>query len=127
VAKGSNPFRPAFPQGTQEECSIAAPPKKYYDILGHKLVPEHTILSEKEKKELLGKYNIKPDQLPRIMANDPAVISVGAKPGQIIKITRKSPTAKYAIAFRLVVESDTSESFVFAEPSEEFSSASEEM
>jgi DNA-directed RNA polymerase subunit H len=127
VAKGSNPFRPAFPQkGTQEECSIAAPPKKYYDILGHKLVPDHTILSEKEKKELLEKYEIRPDQLPRILANDPAVISAGAKPGQIIKITRKSPTAKYATAYRLVVESDTSESFVFAEPSEEFSAVSEE-
>jgi len=75
----------------------------------------------------LETYNIKTDQLPRILANDPAVLSTGAKPGQIVKITRKSPTAKYAIAYRLVVESDTSESFVFAEPTEEFSSASEEM
>jgi DNA-directed RNA polymerase subunit H len=84
-------------------------------------------LSEKEKKELLEKYHIKPDQLPRILTNDPAVISTGAKPGQIVKIIRKSPTAKYATAYRLVVESDTSESFTFAEPSEEFSTASEEM
>ncbi|MBN2599988.1 MAG: DNA-directed RNA polymerase subunit H [Candidatus Thermoplasmatota archaeon] len=91
------------------------------------LVPDHTILSEKEKKELLEKYHIKPDQLPRILANDPAVISTGARPGQIVKITRKSPTAKYATAYRLVVESDTSESFVFAEPSEDFSTASEEV
>ena len=72
-------------------------------------------------------YHIKPDQLPRILATDPAVISTGAKPGQIIKITRKSPTAKYATAYRLVVESDTSESFFFAQPSEESSTASEEM
>jgi DNA-directed RNA polymerase subunit H len=84
-------------------------------------------LSEKEKKELLEKYHIKPDQLPRILTNDPAVISTGAKPGQIVRIIRKSPTAKYATAYRLVVESDTSESFTFAEPSEEFSAASEEM
>jgi len=72
-------------------------------------------------------YDIRPDQLPRILANDPAVISAGAKPGQIVKIIRKSPTAKYATAYRLVVEGDTSESFVFAEPSEEFSAASEEI
>lgn len=71
-------------------------------------------------------YNITPDQLPRILANDPAVISTGAKPGQIVKIIRKSPTAKYATAYRLVVESDTSESFIFAEPTEEFSTPSEE-
>jgi len=75
----------------------------------------------------LDKYDIKPDQLPRILATDPAVISTGAKPGQIVKIIRKSPTAKYATAYRLVVESDTSESFLFTEPSEEFSTASEEM
>jgi DNA-directed RNA polymerase subunit H len=74
----------------------------------------------------LEKYNIKTDQLPRILANDPAVISTGAKPGQIVKIIRKSPTAKYATAYRLVVESDTSESFIFAEPTEEISTVSEE-
>jgi DNA-directed RNA polymerase subunit H len=95
--------------------------------LGHKLVPEHIILSEKEKKELLKEYDIRPDQLPRILANDPAVISIGAKPGQVMKIIRKSPTAKYSTAYRLVVKSDTSESFVFAEPSEEFITASEEI
>jgi hypothetical protein len=75
----------------------------------------------------LKEYDVRPDQLPRILANDPAVISAGAKPGQIVKIIRKSPTAKYATAYRLVVESDTSESFVFAEPSEEVSTASEEI
>jgi DNA-directed RNA polymerase subunit H len=74
----------------------------------------------------LEKYDIKTDQLPRILANDPAVISAGAKPGQIVKIIRKSPTAKYATAYRLVVESDTSESFIFAEPTEEVSTVSEE-
>jgi hypothetical protein len=75
----------------------------------------------------LEKYNIKLDQLPRILATDPAVLSTGAKPGQIVKIIRKSPTAKYAMAYRLVVESDTSESFIFTESSEDLSSSSEEM
>ena len=75
----------------------------------------------------MEEYDIRPDQLPRILANDPAVISIGAKPGQVMKIIRKSPTAKYSTAYRLVVKSDTSESFVFAEPSEEFITASEEI
>ena len=85
------------------------------------------ILTEKEKKELLEKFDIRPDQLPRIFVTDPAVQTIGAKPGQILKIIRKSPTAKYSTAYRVVVESDIAESFSFAEPAEDFSAPSEEM
>ena len=73
----------------------------------HELVPEHKILSEKESKDLLEKYEIKPDQLPKILDTDPAAISIGAKPGQIIKIVRKSRTAKQATVYRFVVESES--------------------
>ena len=75
--------------------------------MGHVLVPEHTILTEKECKDLLEKYHIKPDQLPKILNTDSAVMSIGAKPGQIVKILRKSQTAKQAIAYRLVVEGES--------------------
>ena len=75
------------------------------NITQHELVPDHTILSEKEKKELLEKYDIEPNQLPKILTSDPVSISISAKAEDIIKITRKSPTAKQAVAYRLVVES----------------------
>jgi len=74
--------------------------------MGHVLVPEHTILSEHECQELFKKYSIRPDQLPKILHTDPAVVAIGAKPGQIVKIERKSQTAKQAIAYRLVIESE---------------------
>jgi DNA-directed RNA polymerase subunit H (RpoH/RPB5) len=74
--------------------------------MGHRLVPLHEIISEKERDELFKKYNIKKDQLPRILDTDPVAVSIGAKPGQILKITRKSQTAKKAVAFRLVIESN---------------------
>ncbi len=70
----------------------------------HVLVPKHEILSEEERKALLEKYGIRPDQLPYILASDPAAKEIGAKPGDIIKITRKSPTAGVAIYYRYVVE-----------------------
>ncbi|MBU0497832.1 MAG: DNA-directed RNA polymerase subunit H [Candidatus Thermoplasmatota archaeon] len=61
---------------------------------------------DKETKELLKKYNIKPEQLPKLLNTDPTAIAIGAQPGQIVKITRKSPTAETAIAYRLVIESE---------------------
>jgi len=76
-----------------------------FDMMSHDLVPLHTIISEKEKGELLRKYNIEPNQLPKILDTDPASIFIGAKSGQIVKIIRNSHTAKEAIAYRFVVES----------------------
>ena len=84
---------------------IATESKSLY-VLNHKLVPKHKIISEEEKNELLKKYEITPEQLPRILDTDPVSKYIGAMPGQIIKIIRKSHTAKEAIAFRIVVESN---------------------
>jgi DNA-directed RNA polymerase subunit H (RpoH/RPB5) len=78
--------------------------EKQFDITKHRLVPFHETISEKEREEIFKKYNIKQDQLPRILDTDPVAIAIGAKPGQIVKITRKSQTAKQAVAYRLVVE-----------------------
>ena len=80
--------------------------KKIFNIMNHKLVPLHMIISEKEREELLKKYNIEPRKLPKILDIDPVSIYIGAKPGQILKIIRKSHTAKEAVSYRLVVESN---------------------
>ena len=82
------------------------PEKKQLNIMHHKLVPIHEIISEKEQKELMEKYKITPDQLPKILNTDPVSVFIGAKPGQIVKIIRKSHTAREAVAYRLVVESN---------------------
>ncbi len=74
-----------------------------FNIFKHDLVPKHDILAEEEREALLEKYRIKPYQIPRIRASDPAAKMIGAKPGDIIKITRKSPTAGKSIAYRYVV------------------------
>jgi len=80
--------------------------KKQLDILQHKLVPYHVVLSEKEKNEFLKKFKITPDQLPKILSTDPVALYIDAQPGQIVKIIRKSHTAKEAVAYRLVVQSN---------------------
>jgi DNA-directed RNA polymerase subunit H len=68
------------------------------------LVPEHTLLTEEEAAIVLKKYNITPGQLPKIKTSDVVVKQMGVKPGDILKITRKSLTAGKAVAYRLVIE-----------------------
>ena len=81
-------------------------PKSFpvFDIFEHALVPLHEILSEKEKNQLLPQYKVKPYQMPQIESGDPAVKAIGAKPGDILKISRKSTTAGEHITYRYVVE-----------------------
>jgi DNA-directed RNA polymerase subunit H len=75
-----------------------------FDIFEHALVPMHEILDEKEKEQLLAQYKVQPYQMPQIKSTDPAVKAIGAKPGDILKIIRKSSTAGEHIAYRYVVE-----------------------
>jgi DNA-directed RNA polymerase subunit H len=74
-----------------------------FNIFKHKLIPKHEILPPEKAKDLLEKYHIEPHQLPRIKTSDIAVIAVGAKPGDIIKVARKSLTSGKHIAYRLVI------------------------
>ena len=53
---------------------------------------------------MLEKYHSKPTDLPLIFANDPAIVEIGVKPGDMIKITRKSATAGESFYYRYVVE-----------------------
>lgn len=75
-----------------------------FNILNHQLVPKHIILKECEVKDLMEKYNISPNQLPKIFTNDAVIKSIGAKAGDVIKIIRKSPTAGESVYYRIVVK-----------------------
>jgi len=74
------------------------------DILKHKLVPDHTILSETEAKKVVKELKVHPEQLPKINVDDPVAKAIEAKPGDIIQITRKSHTAGKFVTYRLVLE-----------------------
>jgi len=73
-----------------------------FNIFKHELVPKHEILSPEEAKELLEKYRVKPYQLPHIKASDVVAIAIGAKPGDVLKITRNSLTAGKYVSYRYV-------------------------
>lgn len=83
-------------------------PAREINVLGHVLVPDHIPLSAKESKEVLERYKITKDQLPKIRISDPAIVDMDrgrdeVKEGSIVKIIRQSKTAGESIAYRLVI------------------------
>lgn len=73
------------------------------DAAKHSLVPKHVKLSEKEKSEVLQKYNISVFELPRIFRSDPAVKNLELKEGDVVKILRKSLTAGESVFYRRII------------------------
>ncbi len=70
----------------------------------HVFKPKHEIITKKEAEEVLKKFNCQPTQLPLIFLTDPAIVNLGVKPGDMIKITRDSATAGEHLYYRYVVE-----------------------
>ena len=95
----------AVKQGAKKK-KIELLPKTFpaFDIFQHKLVPKQEILTEEERTELLTKFKVQPYQLPQISSVDPTVKAIGARPGDVLRVIRRSPTAGEHIAFRYVVE-----------------------
>jgi DNA-directed RNA polymerase subunit H len=75
-----------------------------FNVLNHVNVPLHVILPDDEVKALLKQFGIVREQLPKVRSSDPAVKVINGTPGQVVKITRRSPTAGTATAYRLIVE-----------------------
>ena len=72
-----------------------------FDITKHELVPEHIIITEDEKPDLLKHYNISEDKLPHISRFDPVAKYLGMRPKQVCKIIRNSYTSGEATYFRI--------------------------
>lgn len=65
-----------------------------FDVLQHELVPYARIMTPEEVEELKLKYHIMSlSQLPEISRFDPQALALGLRPGEVIKIERKSNTA----------------------------------
>jgi DNA-directed RNA polymerase subunit H len=79
-------------------------PTEKLDVSNHILVPRHEKCSEAEKKSLLKKYGITISDLPKISVNDAAIVDMELEPGDVVRITRNSPTAGKSVFYRVVIE-----------------------
>jgi len=74
--------------------------KQKFKVDKHVLTPKHLKFGEREKAQLLEKYHVTSKELPKILKTDAAIKDLDAKPGDIIKIIRKSPTAGESVFYR---------------------------
>ena len=76
-----------------------------FNVTKHELVPKHELISDESKiNELVEKYNLKSKlQFPIIVKTDPIAKYFNIKSGQLMKITRISPSAGEVIVYRCCV------------------------
>ena len=70
----------------------------------HELIPLHEKVTDAERTKLLSEIGISFKNLPKIYKNDPALAEMDIKIGDVIKITRKSSTAKETVFYRGVID-----------------------
>ena len=77
--------------------------KQTVDVINYFLTPKNRVLSDGEKEELLEKYGVNEDQLPKILASDPLAQALQLKPGQVVEFERDDGTGPY-VYYRICVE-----------------------
>ncbi len=73
------------------------------NIVEHRDVPKHEVITDEEKKELLQKYYINESNLPNILRDDPMAVYLGLTPGEVVRILRPSITSGTYISYRICV------------------------
>jgi len=71
--------------------------------LDNVLIPKHEIVQKDKEDEVLATFGVAKTNLPKIRASDPQAKKLGAKPGDVFKITRKDSTGEN-LYYRVVVK-----------------------
>jgi len=80
-----------------------------FNVLSHKMVPVHELLSDEETERVLKRLKVTRDQLPKIKESDASVkilekaMNRSIPERSVIRIVRDSQTAELAEVYRLVI------------------------
>ena len=79
-----------------------------FNVLEHKNVPEHRLLTPEEAGQVLARLDITRDQLPKIRKTDPVIrvlerVHGEIAEGSLVRVFRLTQTAGVSEAYRLVV------------------------
>ena len=103
VVASPNLVRPTIPQ-KQDVRKDYDMKKPKFKVDKHILTPKHVKISEKDKAQLFEKYRVTSKEMPKILKTDSAIKELEPKPGDIIKIIRKSATAGESHFYRVVAD-----------------------
>jgi DNA-directed RNA polymerase subunit H (RpoH/RPB5) len=73
-----------------------------FNISRHHLVPEHKLVPEEEVADLMARYMVKTkgQGFSTILKTDPMARYINAQPGDLVRITRPSPSAGEYVSIR---------------------------
>lgn len=78
-----------------------------FNISKHALIPKHELIGGDQEEliqELIQRHNLKTRlQFPLILKTDPMAKYLNAKPGNLVKITRFSPTSGEHVVYRCCI------------------------
>jgi DNA-directed RNA polymerase subunit H len=94
----------ADPEGAGVHYDLVSHVMFVQNVPAHLYVPPHAVLSEEEAEAALAQLCARATELPRIYWNDPPAYWAGARPGQIVRITRPTENACFeSLQYRFVV------------------------
>lgn len=76
-----------------------------FKVSTHFLIPKHELLTREEASQVVARFSASPSQFPYMVSTDPIAKEIGAKPGDFVRVTRRSETAGSSVYYRYVVES----------------------
>ena len=74
-----------------------------FNIYKHIFVPKHVILSKQEGKDVLDKYYITLENLPKIKREDAIAKYIGLRPNDVVKISSFNATTGSGISYRVCI------------------------